>query len=72
MRGLYVLFQLAAQPDAVHSGHHQIGDDQVGEILRDGFAGFNPVARFQDLEVLGQLLGKKMAEIVIVFHKKDF
>ena len=72
MAGLFVLFDFVAHFDTVHFGHHDIGDDAIGQFLDGHFQTFFPVFRFKNLIFGRQDLVDVIFYLLIVFNDEKF
>ncbi|MNL58940.1 hypothetical protein D3C87_1826240 [compost metagenome] len=63
----------AAKLDAVHPGHHHVGQHQVGRLAVDGIPGFLAVPHGGDfVALLADDDLQQLAEVGLVFDDQDF
>ena len=62
-RVIVVVLEDAATLEAIHAGHHDVQQDQVGLPVAGPFDRLEPVARAGDLIVFGRKLGLQQARV---------
>jgi hypothetical protein len=68
---LRVLLQGAAEGVAVHAGHHDVGDHEIGEVPPGQFQRLPPVRRLHHAEAALQVGPDVAAEVRVVFGHQD-
>ena len=71
MAGRGVRLDFGAEGVAVHFGHHDVGDDQVGDGLERFLHALQAVAALHDVVVVGQFGAEEAANLVVVLDDDD-
>ncbi len=67
----HVLPHFPTQFHAVHDGHHQVGDDEVGHLPDDVGQRFTPIAEGRDFAAVGKLPLQQVADVLVVLDDDD-
>lgn len=67
----HVAFEFPAQRVAVHLGHHDVTDDDVGRCLLSDVPSFFAVFGLSDVERTGEYRSDELSDTLVVLNNKD-
>ena len=68
---VFVLLNVMHHREAVHHGHGDIGEDEVGHLPNSHFESFLSVLGHDDIVVTAQNAVKERAQVAVVLHHED-